>query len=216
MQQYKVLEKVIELETNIGLRTIYLVDDIDDDAVGTTVEKIHFLNALSAEPIKMVINSPGGCDDMMYYLYDAIMASNAPIITVGSGQVCSAASLILVAGDERYATENCFLMLHKAKAVMTGDDDEVAAQAVVQAKFSDRYWKLISRHTGKPASMWYRKAKNEGESWFSAEEMVKWNLVDGIIQPPRRVLTRLPKSMIKKVIVEDLLDGDEEEEEVEE
>jgi len=203
---------------DIKERRIYLCGAIggeeDDEYTGYIIEHIHFLNSLNHDPIQLILNSPGGTDDTLLYLYDAITTSQSEVITIGSGMVCSAASLVLACGDKRYATENCKMMTHKGQVVISGDDDEIHSQSELQTKLTDLYWKLLARHSTKTADQWYSKSKDEGQLWLNAEEMLKWGVIDGIIKPTRRDFTPLPTRKLKRLIAD--LEKEEEEDTEEE
>jgi ATP-dependent Clp protease protease subunit len=208
---------------DIENRTIYLVGDIVPEIVESVVHQIQYLSSKTyfktkyKNPIKLVINSPGGYDDMMLQLYDTLVLCPAPIVTIGTGMVCSAASLILVSGDKRYATPNCMFMTHKGRAHLSGDDDEIQAQAELNKKLSQRYWKLLGRHTKHSAQWWYDRSKGEGELWLDADDMIKRGVIDGIIPSARRELTPLSKRSVKtRVRPEEDLDLDDEDSECEE
>ena len=184
-------------------RRLYLVGEIDIETAQEVSQQLLFLTSeihfpsSYLDPITLIINSPGGCDDMMYYLYDSVTTCPAEVVSIGTGMVCSAAVLILACADRRYATSNCWLMTHKGKANIEGDDDEIASQAELNAKLSDRYWKLLERHSTKTALQWYKKSKSEGELWLDAEGMIKWGLIDGIIIPKRRQFEPLSTRKLK-------------------
>ncbi|MDY6957703.1 MAG: ATP-dependent Clp protease proteolytic subunit [Halobacteriota archaeon] len=205
----KLFEYLGEHLVDIVNRRIYLVGDIELGVVETVVQHIHYLNSSLHvdnfnDPITLLVNSVGGHDDMMLYLYDAITLSDAEIVTIGSGTCCSAAALILVSGDRRYCTSNAMFMTHKGKIQLEGDDDEIQAQAEITKKISERYWKLIGRHTNKSAQWWYDKSKGGGELWLDADEMVKYGVVDAIISPSRRQLVSLsPRKLQTRTVSED-------------
>lgn len=204
---------------DIENRIVYLIGEVDLDTVHSIVKQLKYLTTekylgdRAKEPIILVINSPGGFDDMMLHLYDAITLCSSPVITVGMGMVCSAASLILVSGDERYCSPLCLFMTHKGRAEISGDDDELQAQAELNKKLSQTYWKLLGRHTKHTAQWWYDHSKVEGEFWLDANDMLKNGVVDGIILPERRILDPLSTRAIKtRVSHDNELEDDEDSE----
>lgn len=197
--------KVLEAEGfDFKERIIYLIGDIEEDDVVPTLRQLHFLTSEKRfpdtfkDPIMVVLSSDGGSDEMLTVLYDAMTTCKAPIITLGTGMVCSSATLVLVAGDKRYTTENCMVMTHKGKFAIDGDEDEIAAQTELHAKMSHKYWHLLARHTKKSAKVWRGRSKERGEHWMDADEMLEWGVVDGIIKPTRK-LRKVPK-MSKKAL----------------
>lgn len=193
---------LMEQGVDLKERTIHLNGGIESPTTETVAHSIEFLNSKShcdnyQDPIKLIINSPGGYDDAMFYLYDCIVNSQAEIHTIGSGIVCSAASLILVSGDKRFCTESCTFMTHKGKTSLEGDDDEIRASAELQEKMSQKYWKLLARHTKETAQWWLNKSKDAGQFWINSQEMVKHGVVDDIIKPSRRELAPLSNRNLK-------------------
>lgn len=207
-----------ESSLDIVNRRVYFVGEVDQPVVESTVQHIHFLsNPLyfredATKPITIIVNSPGGYHDFMWYMYDCIINSECEIHTVGSGMVASAATLILAAGDKRFATQNCWAMTHKGKASFSGDDDEVVAQTDQGILSSNRYWKLLERHTGRKATTWHRKSKEEGEFWMDAKKMLQWGLIDGIIEPPRRKFKPVTNELIASMQRKAKEDFDEDDE----
>lgn len=203
---FEKLKTLNDLAIDVDRRIIYLFGELSDDdhvdgaAVGMLIQS---LNNINLDPIILVINSPGGSDDITFSLYDMIVNSPSEVITIGTGFVCSAAALIIACGDRRYATENCWFMAHKGKAELVGDEDELVAQAEASTKCSDRYWKLLGRHTKRSGTEWYNKSKKRGEVWLDAEGMLKYGVIDGIIKPDRRILDPLPRKKIKRIIEEE-------------
>ena len=201
------LKTVVDYTVDVRSRTIYLVGEIDQD---TVLPAIQYLNLFSSpqcfknhtDPINLVISSPGGADDMNFFLYDAIQSCAAPVHTIGSGMVCSAATLILSCGEKRKGTENLWLMAHKGSVTLSGDDDSIVSQANLQKKVADRYWKLLERHTKKTALQWYRKARDAGELWLNAQQLIEWGVIDEIIST-RNVFEPMSNRLIKDMLNEE-------------
>ena len=180
---------VHELGVDLNSRTVYLMGEFggECDAVEMALTNLRFLSNPAhfpnyLDPITLVIDSPGGEDIMMFHLYDFMTTCPTPIHTVGTGEVCSAAALILAAGEKghRSATPNCMYMTHKGKAGLGGDDDEIEAQAALQSLMSDRYCKLLERHTTLKASQWFSKSKHKGELWINTDTMLEYGVIDSI------------------------------------
>jgi ATP-dependent Clp protease protease subunit len=178
-----------ELGVDLEERIVYMFGEMggDDGNDSAAITNLRFLTSMKRfpltyqDPIRLVIDSPGGSEISMLHLYDVITTSPAPIWTVGVGEVCSAATLILVAGDRRFATENAFFMTHKGKMGIEGDEDEIAAQAALHKKVSDRYWRLMERHTKLTAKEWFSKSKNKGELWLGVDKLLKYGVIDEVI-----------------------------------
>jgi len=173
-------------------RKIYFSGEVEDVAGDACLSAIDYFNSprhcpqTFEDPITIIINSPGGCVDYMFAIYEAIINSNADIHTIVSGQACSAASLILVAGDKRFAYETSWVMVHKVSTGLSGHDDEVIAGAAVTQRMSSRYWQALGRHTKLSAAKWLGLVRKKAEVWMSASELLERGVVDEIIKPTRR------------------------------
>lgn len=202
-------------------RVVYLMGEFggECDVVECTLANLRFLSSEAnfpetfMNPITMIVDSPGGEDTVMFHLYDFMTTSKTPIHTVGTGEVCSAAALILAAGEKghRSATPNCMYMTHKGKAGLGGDDDEIEAQAALQSLLSDRYWKLLERHTSLKASTWFSKSKHKGELWINADTMLEYGVIDSIISTAQEwpaLSTKKLRTKVKEVEPDD--DDDDE------
>lgn len=177
-----VLEHGVDLES----RMIFLVGDICSPRAENIVATIYLLNQLdSFSPITLKINSNGGDESMMFYLYDSLRESKAPIYTIACGYVCSAAVPLLISGNKRYATPNSWFMTHKGQFQMAGDEDEVRAMSDVNAIVAKRYWNILASHTKNSAKWWFDKSKDSGQLWLDSAAMLKHGIVDTIIYPKK-------------------------------
>lgn len=176
------LNGIVEYGVDLNTRTIFLLSDIDSPTLDYISAGIHVMQD-SDEPISLILNSPGGSDDSLFYLYDLIQSSSVPVYTTVMGVACSAAALLLACGSYRYASENSWSMLHKGNVILSGDDDEIAASAEVSQKLAEQYWALFARHTKHSAEWWYKKAKDAGQLWLSPSQMKTHNMIDEIIKP---------------------------------
>lgn len=205
-----------ELGVDLNSRTVYLLGEFggECDVVEMALTNLRFLSAAAhfpdnyLDPITLVIDSPGGEDIMMFHLYDFMTTCKTPIHTVGTGEVCSAAALILAAGEKghRSATPNCLYMVHKGKAGLGGDDDEIEAQAALQSLMSDRYWKLLQRHTTLTAAQWFSKSKHRGELWIGVDKMLEFGVIDSVIATAHEwpeLSTKKIRTKVKEVEVEE-------------
>jgi ATP-dependent Clp protease protease subunit len=202
-------------------RTVFLIGEFggENDVIDMTLTNLRFLSSplqnpeTYLEPITLVIDSPGGEDIAMFHLYDFMTTCKTPIYTWGQGEVCSAAALILAAGENghRVATPNCMYMTHKGKVGLGGDDDEIEAQAALQSLMSDRYWKLLQRHTTMTATQWLSKSKHKGELWINADTMLEFGVIDSIVPTALEWPALSTKKLRTKV--KEVIESEEEEDE---
>lgn len=165
-------------------RRVYFTDPVDSGSVEKAVKAIHLLSSLATRPITIWISSPGGDVDAAFHLYDAMQLNKVPIHTVGSGEICSAATLILAAGAVRAATPNAFSMIHDASlSEVNGNHDQVRAQVSAFKRQRDLMFKLLERHSKLTADDWKKKTKAKSEVWLNTDQMYEYGIVDGVLTP---------------------------------
>lgn len=182
---WKELEAIFEYDLDRECRVVYFNGDVDESMVDRTIKSLCHLDSQSDKPIILKICSYGGSVDLMFALYDVIRQCRSHITTVGTGAICSAAVLLLACGDERHATENSWLMAHRAKGGSFGDSDEVGAQAEAFKKYEDKRYKLLARHSKWSAKKWRDKEAEKGEVWMEPKEMLQSGVVDKIVYPTK-------------------------------
>lgn len=104
-------------------RVIFLNDTFDQGMANSIVAQLLWLEAQDPDsPINLYINSPGGNVDAMLAIYDTMEYIKCPVVTIGYGQVASAASFILAGGEpgKRYALPNTEFMIHELSAGTQG------------------------------------------------------------------------------------------------
>lgn len=170
-------------------RTIYLGDQEDHGenlAVGPTmaefaIKGIHLFNRNPRKPIKILLNSLGGCEFNGMGIYDAIKTSPCKVTIDAIGPAMSMGSIILQAGDVRRAYANTIIMIH---------DGYLASDAVIPTTFEAwaEYSKKVSRpvmyniyaeRSGKPANYWKKRCASD--YILTAQDALEEGLIDEII-----------------------------------
>ncbi|GEM_PF-964789 len=148
----------------------------------SVIDQIIYLDSFSQEPIKLMIDSPGGLISAYLNLYDIIRVSRSPIYTIAAGVVASAAAPILVSGESghRYILPNSRTMIHMPRSQVGGDPAQVANQVREFEKTKNVYIEILSRHTGKTPEQ-IEQDINRLELWMDANETVAYGLADHVL-----------------------------------
>lgn len=162
-------------------RIIFIGTGFNDDMANSIVAQLLFLE--SSDPdrdIYMYINSPGGLITSMYAIYDTMNYVRPNVITIGFGQVASAGSFILAAGTKgkRYVLPNTEVMIHELSAGHQGKATDLEIHIKQSIKLRDRMAKQYVEMTGQ--SLKRIKRDMEREYFMSAEEAVKYGIVDSV------------------------------------
>jgi ATP-dependent Clp protease protease subunit len=168
---------------DIDNRVIYVFDDIDEDMAENVIMSLSYLS-LTDGKITIMINSQGGSVSDMFAMYDAMRACDNEIVTVGIGEVCSAAALLLVGGDRRLASRNCLFMAHQVSGGYNQDENLNTAEVQIAATRMcwDRWAKCMAHHTNQKESYWKSQLPKDSELWLPVEKMIqkKYGIVDGV------------------------------------
>jgi len=162
-------------------RIIFITGIFNSQMANVIVAQLLFMEMLDAtEDIYMYINSPGGEVTSMYAVYDCMNYIKNDIVTLGFGNVASAASFILAAGTKgkRYILPNCEVMIHE----LSGGSQGKATDMEIDLRHSLKLREKMTNHyvelTGQPIE----KVKHDMERdyWLDAEEAVEYGLADKI------------------------------------
>lgn len=162
-------------------RRLYL-DEIGPETGMWFQQALDLLNASSAEPIRVYLNSPGGDVTAMFTIHDAIQCSASPVHVLASGQVCSAAVLILACAHRRIVTESTCLMSHAGSMAAEDADYKVRKARRQWEDWSQSYWcDLMARYTPRDSKSWKRVTDKEAELWLlGGASIVAAGLADAV------------------------------------
>jgi ATP-dependent Clp protease protease subunit len=136
----------------------------------------------SQSPIYIWINSPGGDISVALTLYDLMKIVKSPVITIGGGRVCSAASFLLSSGDkgERCMLPHSRLMIHRGQGHAFGPTmDMFYLTAEYTKKLRHEYESVEAENIGLPVEE--LKKISFGEYWMGAQEAINKGFVDRIL-----------------------------------
>ncbi len=118
-------------------RIIYLSGEITDESSFFINHQLMYLSMEDpTKPIILYIKSFGGEVDSSLAIIDTIRSIKAPVYTVATGFVASAATLILSMGEKIYATKYANIMLHQPSTTFKGkvNDLMIFAEKMVKEK----------------------------------------------------------------------------------
>lgn len=134
----------------------------------------------TAKDVVVNINSPGGSFFQGTAIYN-LLAQHAGKITMNVlGLAGSAASIILMAGDDIRMSPASFIMIHNASAIADGDrhDFQTVIDTLTSIDFAIR--DLYVARTGKQANKISQMM--DDETWMNARDAIKENFADGMVE----------------------------------
>lgn len=180
----KMIEAKID-ETLLKARRIFFCDAVDMDSAKDAIRKLWYLELTDpGKPILFVINSPGGSIDAGFAIWDQVQMITSPVTTLVTGLAASMGSILSLcaAPKRRFATPNSRIMIHQPRimGVIQGQATDLSIQAEEIAKTRKQIVDVYVGATGKSVAE-IDKAIDR-DKWFSAEEALKFGLINGIVK----------------------------------
>jgi ATP-dependent Clp protease protease subunit len=167
-------EKFLEYGIDIDNRIIHLVYEIDAAATAVVLTGIQLMVARTRErPIDIYVNSMGGCPYSAMGLYSYIRTlHDVQVNTYNIGCAMSAASIIFLAGDNRYMYRYTAFMLHTVSSGAYGKifpnlEDETEECKKIHKDICEIY----AKHTNKTYKQWNQLIKYKDRYYRHAEAL---------------------------------------------
>lgn len=163
-------------------RTILLFGEINQKVAQAVTAQLLGLAAENDEPIKLIINSPGGHVESGDTIHDMIRFVKPRVLVLGTGWVASAGAHIFLgaAKEDRFCLPNTRFMIHQPAGGVGGPATDIAIEAKEIIKMRKRINEEIARETGQP---YERVAVDTDRNfWMSAEEAKEYGIVSHIIE----------------------------------
>jgi len=167
-------------ERLLETRTILLSGQVNKELAERVVRQLLLLEAKSSDPIKVMIDSPGGDVDAGYAIFDMTRFVKPDVWMIGMGLVASAGALILLAApkERRVALPNSHYLIHQPLSGLRGVATEIEIHARELEKTRDKLNRLIAEETGQPLE---RVVKDtDRDYWMNAEDAVAYGLISRI------------------------------------
>ena len=161
-------------------RIIFLGEEVNDASASVIVAELLFLESEDPEKdISLYINSPGGVITAGMAIYDTMQFIKCDVSTV-----CMAASMgaFLLAGGtkgKRMALPNAEIMIHQPAGGAQGQATEIEITAKHILATKEKMARIMAQNTGQDFEV--IMADTERDNWKSAEEALKYGLIDRII-----------------------------------
>ena len=167
-------------------RIVFLGGEIDDDTANLVVAQMLFLEMEDPDQdIMLYINSPGGSISAGMAIYDTMHYVKCEVSTVCVGMAASMGAFLLAAGakGKRKALPNAEIMIHQPLGGARGQATDIAIQAEQIMRIKRKMNELLSKHTGQTIKTIEKDV--ERDHYMTADEALKYGLIDEIIAPRR-------------------------------
>ena len=165
-------------------RIIFLAEDVNPTSASLVVAQLLFLESEDPDKeIHLYINSPGGSITDGMAIYDTINYVKCPVSTICIGMAASMGAVLLASGTKgkRFATPNAEILIHQPliQGGLAGQTTEIKIHADHMVKTREKLNKILSERTGQ--SLETIMKDTERDNFMTAEEALKYGLIDGIM-----------------------------------
>jgi len=167
-------------------RIIYFGNEVSSETCSVTIAQLLYLDSVSNEDIKLVINTGGGEVVAGFGLLDTIGMIKSDVSTVNVGMAASMGSLLLASGSrgKRQALENSWVMIHElsnsqGRAKMT----DIRVEAAFCERLTERLYKFLAQRCGRTYDEIKEKAEGHGDTWLDPYQAKDFGLIDEVIVP---------------------------------
>ena len=163
-------------------RTIMVADEVNKKMAQQIMAQLILMEAENDEDIKIFINSPGGDADAGFAIFDMMRFVKPKVKAICTGVAASAAVIILLGSkkENRFSLPNARVLIHQPSTGIHGTAADIQIEASEIIKCREKINRLIAVETGQT----FEKVGSDTKRnfWMSAEEALKYGLVNKIIQ----------------------------------
>lgn len=164
-------------------RIVFVNGEINSAMSQIVISQLLYLESEDKDKdITMYINSPGGAVTDTFAILDVMNTIKPDVSTVCIGEACSGGSVLLAGGTKgkRFILPNAEVMIHQPLGGAQGQATDIEIRANHINRTKKKLVELYSKWTGKSAKIITQTI--ERDAWFTAEEAVKFGLVDKIVE----------------------------------
>lgn len=161
-----------------GLFEIHFNDLIDDWYGISSAMIVEALIAADGRDVLVHLNSPGGLAFEGMSISSQFRQYSGKVTMRVEGLAASAATMVMVAGDEVIIEPTAMVMIHDAWSMAVGDERELRKEADVLGKLSNSIASMYAGKAGGSAEDW--RALMLEETWYTGQEAVDAGLADSV------------------------------------
>jgi len=166
-------------------RTVLVFGEINMALAERVSAQLLALASENDEPIRVLINSPGGHVESGDTIYDVLRFIEPEVTLLGTGWVASAGALIFTAvpRERRLSLPNTRFLLHQPSGGAGGPASDIEIEALQILSIRSRLNRIFAEATGQ--SVEKVASDTDRNHWLNAEEAVAYGLVGRIVNSAR-------------------------------
>ena len=167
-----------------GSVDLYLDDVIGSQFGGVSPRDFNdqLSKAGSVKEVRLFINSPGGSVFDGLSIYNTLRRHPANVIVEVTGLSASAASVVMLAGDERRMAESAFVMIHDAWDMTVGNSETHRVKSERLEMYSAKIADIYAQHTSLSADEAKEMMSRDGGdgTWLDSSDAYDWGFVHSV------------------------------------
>ena len=165
----------------LDARTVLIFGGIDQKLAERVSAQLLYLDFLSHEPIRLIVNSPGGHVESGDTIHDLVQFVESPVAVIGTGWVASAGTHIFLGApkERRFCLPNTRFLIHQPSGGAGGRASDIAIQAREIVKMRERLARVIADKTGQPFKRVIEDI--ERDYWMTIEEAKEYGILGTVI-----------------------------------
>jgi ATP-dependent Clp endopeptidase proteolytic subunit ClpP len=172
-------KKKYAIKNEVGRNEIVIYDEIG--FWGVDAESFRDDVSAMKGDIDVRLDTPGGDVFAGMAMYNTLKQyDRGKVNTYIDGEAASAGGIIFLAGDNRYAPETSFLMLHEAWGGVIGNKREIEQFRGLLQMLDDQILNIVLKFSTRPDDE--TKAEFEKELWMSGKSAKEWGFVSELIE----------------------------------
>ncbi len=168
-------------------RTVMVFGGVDQKLAERVSAQLLYLDHINNDPIRLLINSPGGHVESGDTIHDLIAYIDSPVAVIGTGWVASIATHIFLGVDkkQRFCLPNTRFLIHQPSGGAGGKASDIAIQAEEIVKMRTRIAEKIADATGQKLD---RVMKDiDRDYWMSTDEAKDYGILGTVINKASEV-----------------------------
>jgi ATP-dependent Clp protease protease subunit len=164
-------------------RIVFLGTQVDDTSANLIVAQLlHLESEDPSKPVHLYINSPGGDMSAFFAIHDTMRYLRPPVATVCVGQACSAAAVLLAAGEPgmRRTLPNARVLIHQPHGGAQGQSTDIEIQVREMIEMRNRMIDILVRSTGQDPER--ITADIDRDYILRGQAAVDYGLVDEVVE----------------------------------
>ncbi len=165
----------------LDARTVLIFGGIDQKLAERVSAQLLYLDHVNHDPIKIIINSPGGHVESGDTIHDLIQFIESPVAVIGTGWVASAGTHIFLGADKerRFCLPNTRFLIHQPSGGAGGKATDIAIQAQEIVKMRERLGRVIADRTGQKLERVMEDI--ERDYWMTIEEAKEYGILGKVV-----------------------------------